>query len=177
MSHNLKVAESVSTVSQPNSLKLTKYLPLNFSFALSTLLCSLSVSSLFVPSVGAAQIQSRIGGAGTNVVQTETLPNSRPIEIALSTCPSRQSIVDRRFDTRDYYVYICSGDRYNSLGYYVGISKNGRGSITVPLSRRSGDRYVAINRNTTYVVNPSALVVTQNRRVILRQSVLRAYAY
>lgn len=92
--------------------------------------------------------------------------------VAQANCPTRRSTVDRTFETPNYYVTICSGDSQNSLGYYVGAAKDGSGGITVPLTRRSGDRYIAANGNTIYAVTPYELRVSRNGRTILNERIL-----
>jgi len=94
--------------------------------------------------------------------------------IAQANCPSRNSTVDRTFETPNYYITICSGDSRNSLGYYIGAAKDGSGGITVPLSRRSGDRYIAANGNTLYAITPYELRVSENGRTILSERILAA---
>ncbi|MFB2833706.1 hypothetical protein [Floridanema evergladense] len=94
--------------------------------------------------------------------------------VAQANCPTRRSTVDRTFETPNYYVTICSGDARNSLGYYVGAAKDGSGGITVPLTRRSGDRYIAANGNTIYAITPYELRVSQNGRTILNERILAA---
>jgi len=62
-----------------------------------------------------------------------TSPEQQKIALAASPCPSSLSF-RRRFETANYNVYICPGSGNNYSGYYVGAAKNGRGTITVPLS-------------------------------------------
>jgi hypothetical protein len=76
-------------------------------------------------------------------------------------CPSANLIPKRSFHTAKDYIYICRGERDDSLGYYVRISKNGGNKITVPISSKNGETYVAIQGELTYMVSPYELVITK----------------
>ena len=137
-------------------------------------LALLGASSLlfFAPSLAAIEAIKTSNNSQQTVSQISG--SDRSFTIAQANCPSRRSQVDRTFETTNYYIYICSGDGRNSLGYYIGAAKDGSGGITVPLTRRSGDRYIAANGNTLYAVTPYELRVTQNGRIILNERILTA---
>lgn len=69
-------------------------------------------------------------------------------------------------ETKSFLVYICGGDEPNT---YVGIAKNGSGSIALPLNSYTRVRFVAVNANTRYTLTRTELTVIQNGRVILRE--------
>ncbi|XWK88144.1 MAG: hypothetical protein U7127_28835 [Phormidium sp.] len=115
-----------------------------------------------------------LGANALSNSQQDGSENRDSFLVAQANCPTRRSTVDRTFETPNYYVTICSGDSQNSLGYYVGAAKDGSGGITVPLSRRSGDRYIAANGNTIYAVTPYELRVSENGRTILNERILAA---
>lgn len=100
-----------------------------------------------------------------------TSPAQEKIALAASPCPSNLSF-RRRFETANYNVYICPGNENNYSGYYLGIAKNGRGTITVPLASNSEETYVARNADTIYTVTPFNLLVTQNGRSLLKEKVI-----
>lgn len=108
--------------------------------------------------------------ATPNTFASSTSPEQQKIALASSPCPSSLSF-RRRFETANYNVYICPGSGNNYSGYYVGVAKNGQGTITVPLSSNSEETYVARNANTTYTVTPFNLSVTQNGRNLLKEKV------
>lgn len=137
-------------------------------------LAILGASSLlfFAPSLGAVEAIKSSNNSQQTV--SPTSGGDRSFLIAQANCPSRRSRVDRTFETPNYYISICSGDALNSLGYYIGSAKNGSSGITVPLTRRSGDRYIAANGNTLYAVTPDELRVTRNGSIILSERILSA---
>lgn len=120
-----------------------------------------------VPTLGATALTRNLNNSEKNLSQIRD-----PFLVAQVNCPTRRSRVDRTFETPNYYVTICSGDSRNSLGYYVGAAKDGSGGITVPITRRSGDRYIAANGNTIYAVTPYELRVSRNGRTILNERIL-----
>jgi hypothetical protein len=92
----------------------------------------------------------------------------------VKVCPSPESLPKRSFDTAKYYVYICRGEKADSLGYYVRIPKTGFGNLTLPVSRRSGETYVAMNGEIVHTINPYEFVVVKKGRVILKERVNKA---
>ncbi|NWF59402.1 MAG: hypothetical protein HXY43_08875 [Fischerella sp.] len=94
-------------------------------------------------------------------------------------CPSVELLPTRSFETDKYYVFICRGNQKSPLGYYVRFTKNGGTKITIPVSSKIGETYLATKGEATYVVTPYELVVTKvNRRdrVIFREKVNNAIA-
>ena len=130
-------------------------------------LVSASTLLFLIPSLGATALTRNFSNSAKDISQIRDSSL-----VAQANCPSRRSRVDRTFETPNYYVTICSGDGRNSLGYYVGAAKDGSGGITVPLTRRSGDRYIAANRDTIYAVTPYQLRVSRNGRTILNERIL-----
>jgi hypothetical protein len=91
-------------------------------------------------------------------------------------CPSANLLPKRRFDTAKYSIYICRGDKVNSLGYYVRISKSDGSNMTVPVSSNTGETYVAVKDQSAYAVTPYEMIATKNNRLILREKVVNAIA-
>ncbi len=89
-------------------------------------------------------------------------------------CPSANILPIRSFNTPKYYVYICRGDNKNYLGYYVRIPKNLDSKITLPVTRKTRETYIAINGEVTYTINQYEMVVTKRSRIILREKVTSA---
>lgn len=86
-------------------------------------------------------------------------------------CP-RNTDVLRYAETRNYYLWICATE--GGTLYYVAHGKNpNRGGISLRIRSYSGERYVANNGNTRYIVTPSRLVVTQGSRTILSERILQ----
>jgi hypothetical protein len=139
------------------------------SKVLNLALASASALLFLVPSLSATALTRNLNNSEKDSSQTRD-----SFLIAQANCPLRNSRVDRTFETPNYYVTICSGDSRNSLGYYVGAAKDGSGGITVPLTRRSGDRYIAANGNTIYAVTPTELRVSRNGRTILNERIFAA---
>ncbi|AFZ03208.1 hypothetical protein [Calothrix sp. PCC 6303] len=106
-----------------------------------------------------------------------------PAKIAASTpqsqstegiCPGQNSSPRRSFETNKYQAYICLGDSKNPLGYYVRVTKSDHVKITVPLTRKNGDSYLAMRGEVGYVVSPYELVVLKHGRVVVQESVRNA---
>ncbi|HEY9619977.1 MAG TPA: hypothetical protein V6C78_06395 [Crinalium sp.] len=80
-------------------------------------------------------------------------------------------------ETADYWVNICGGDLPHT---YVGVNKHNGRAIRVQLDNyeQDGSVFEAINGNVSYLLvrdtpRGSFLTVTQGRRELLRQPVLR----
>lgn len=142
---------------------------INNSKVLKLALASAGALLFLVPTLGATALTKNLNNSEKEVSQIRD-----SFLVAQANCPTRRSTVDRTFETPNYYVTICSGDSRNSLGYYIGAAKDGSGGITVPLTRRSGDRYIAANGDTIYAVTPYELRVSQNGRTILNERILTA---
>ncbi|AFZ19542.1 hypothetical protein [Allocoleopsis franciscana] len=69
-------------------------------------------------------------------------------------------------ETKNFLVYICGGDEPNT---YVSIAKKGGNNIVLPLFSYNEERFVAVNRDTRYILTRKELTVVQNGRVILRE--------
>ncbi len=89
-------------------------------------------------------------------------------------CPSANILPIRSFNTAKYYVYICRGDNKNPLGYYVRIPKNLDNKITVPVTKKARETYIAINGEVAYIVTPYEMVITKRGRIIHREKVITA---
>lgn len=75
-------------------------------------------------------------------------------------------------ETRNFLVYICGRNSRPSM--YVAVDKNGRiGGIILPLSSYNSRQFVAANGNVHYILTAQELIVTQGRRIILRERVTR----
>jgi len=109
---------------------------------------------------------------------TATPHSATPIKIAqVGGCPDGQSTFVQA-ETRSFFVLICGGDAPYT---YVGVAKNGRGNITLPLQSYNpsggpeASRFVALNRNTRYVLTRKDLTVTQGRRTLVKEKITRWY--
>jgi hypothetical protein len=105
-------------------------------------------------------------------------PIRYPIEITqnFSLCSdSEGDYVPRVWaETKDFLVNICYYVEGGS-GTYYGRAKNGGASISLPLQSERNERYVAVNGDTRYILTRNQLTVTQGRKTILQQRVLRFY--
>jgi len=101
-------------------------------------------------------------------------PAVNAVEITQSRsnlCP-RNTYLYRSAETRNYFVLICATEG-GSLTY-VGGSKNRPGEvINLPIPSNSGQQFVAVNRNTRYMINRSQLRVTRNNTTLVNERVLR----
>jgi hypothetical protein len=98
-------------------------------------------------------------------------PQSQPTEVI---CPVQNSSPRRSFETAKYKAYICLGDSKNPLGYYVRVTKSDSIKITVPLTRKNGDNYLAMRGEVGYGISPYELVVLKQGRVVVRERVYSA---
>lgn len=94
--------------------------------------------------------------------------NSSAFLVAQRTaCPGYNPSEFVRAETKNFFVYICGGDLPHT---YVGIAKNGRGNITLPLRTVENDRFVAVNGNHRYTLTRNKLTVTRNGRTIVNEA-------
>lgn len=98
-----------------------------------------------------------------------TQPESKQI-----ICPSENSIPRRSFETAKYQVYICVGNQQHALGYYVRITKSDGGKITVPLTRRNAETYIAVKDEIAYAITPYEMLIMKQGRTVVRERVERA---
>ncbi|MBF2064189.1 MAG: hypothetical protein IGS39_07185 [Calothrix sp. C42_A2020_038] len=89
-------------------------------------------------------------------------------------CPIENSIPKRSFETFKYKAYICLGDSHNSLGYYVRVTKSDNVKITLPITQRNGETYLAKSREITHVASPYELLINKSGRIINRERVINA---
>ncbi|RAM53103.1 MAG: hypothetical protein C6Y22_03195 [Hapalosiphonaceae cyanobacterium JJU2] len=140
---------------------------LNLAFA------SLSCLSFFSPFANA---QEQIQKDSTSVSNF----NHYPVQLVQKqVCPSAQLLPQRIFKTAKYYIYICKGDEKNSLGYYVQFSRNSGSKITLPISNKVSEAYLAKNTGVIYTVTPYELVITKFAKrssVVFREKVNNAIA-
>ena len=138
--------------------------------ALKLTLAAVGALLFLTPSVLAAIAESNIS-AIHNRTTLGHVPDERPMLLAQteSICPPNSGGSEFvTAETRNFYIYICGGDLPNT---YVGISKNRRtGGIILPLRSYNNDRFVAANGNVRYTLTRSELIVTQNGRVIVRET-------
>jgi hypothetical protein len=118
----------------------------------------------------------RFTWVGMFLLQFLTFPNktlSKSIETESKKviCPSENSIPRRNFETAKYQVYICIGNQKHPLGYYVRITKTDGAKITVPLTRRNGETYVAAKNEITYAITPYEMLVIKQGRTVVRERV------
>ena len=101
-----------------------------------------------------------------------------PIQIAqnFSLCSDPEGDYVPRVwaETKDFLVNICYYAEGGS-GTYYGRAKDGGASIRLPLQSERNGRYVAVNGDTRYILTSNQLTVTQGRKTILQQRVLRFY--
>ncbi len=113
---------------------------------------------------------------GIFVLQFLTLPDkalskSKEPQLNKVICPSENSIPRRSFETGKYQVYICIGNQKHPLGYYVRITKTDGGKITVPLTRRNAETYIAVNDEIAYAITPYEMLVIKQGRTVVRERV------
>ena len=137
----------------------------NVKQALKMALVSAGISLCLTPAAQAGELMRSIYGVDN--------PYQYPNVVAYSydACP-RNTYMLRYAETRNYYVWICATE--GGTLYYSAQGKNpNRGGITLRIRNYSGERYVAANGNTRYVVTPSRLVVTQGSRTSLSERILQ----
>lgn len=105
------------------------------------------------------------------VLSESTQPESQKV-----ICPSENSIPRRRFETAKYRVYICVGNQKHPLGYYVRITKTDGRKITLPLTRRNAETYIAVNDEIVYAITPYEMLIIKQGRTVVRERVERAKA-
>lgn len=106
--------------------------------------------------------------------QAQTPEKSSQISIQIAqnkVCPRANLLPIRSFNTAKYYVYICRGDKQNPLGYYVRIPKKLDNKITIPVTRKYRETYIAVSGEVAYKINPYEMVVNKRGRIILREKV------
>jgi hypothetical protein len=99
------------------------------------------------------------GGKKTSELPTESNTSDTA---SSSTCEDGEKTF-LAGETNNFDIAICGK---NKPTHYVGKAKQGGGSIKLPLSKASQDRYVAKNGNVNYVVTPKYLSIVQNGRTI-----------
>jgi hypothetical protein len=107
--------------------------------------------------------------------QNKIPDSSSKISIQLAqnkVCPSTNLLPIRSFNTAKYYVYICRGDNQNPLGYYIRIPKNLDNKITVPVTQKNGESYIAVKNEVAYKITPYEMVINKRGRIILREKVI-----
>lgn len=103
------------------------------------------------------------------------LVNKKSIQLPKNKiCPSENLLPVRSFTTAKYYIYICRGDNQNSLGYYVRIPKSLDNKITLPITEKARETYIALNKQLKYIINPYEMIVIKRRKIILREKVIAA---
>lgn len=116
--------------------------------------------------------------ANTNIEENTKNTNSASKNSVQLTknkiCPSVNLLPIRSFSTTKNYVYICRGNDKNPLGYYVRIPKSLDNKITVPLTKKSKETYIATNGELTYIITPYEMFITKIRRIIHREKVITA---
>lgn len=89
-------------------------------------------------------------------------------------CPLRNSFPRRSFETSKYKVYICLGDTKNPLGYYVRVTKSDDIKITLPITRKNGETYIAFQGEISHIVSPYEFMINKLGRILNRERVLNA---
>ncbi|MEM6754916.1 MAG: hypothetical protein AAF630_18325 [Cyanobacteria bacterium P01_C01_bin.38] len=101
--------------------------------------------------------------------------NKKSLQLAKNkVCPKANLLPIRSFKTAKYYVYICRGDNKNMQGYYVLIPKNLDNKITVPITKKVREIYIARNNELAYIITPYEMVITKRGRVIHGEEVTTA---
>jgi LCCL domain len=111
-------------------------------------------------SYGGSFVFVSAGGDGS-VSNTPTESNTTDTASS-STCDDGEKTF-LAAETNNFDIAICGK---NKPTHYVGKSKQGGGSIKLPLSKASQDRYIAKNGNVNYIVTPKYLTIVQNGRTI-----------
>lgn len=95
-------------------------------------------------------------------------------------CPAANLLPKRTFETAQYRIHICRGEKASSLGYYVSMNKNGSNNptkeITLPVNKVIGETYIAINSETAYAITPYELIVAKNGNILQTERVITAYS-
>lgn len=112
----------------------------------------------------------------TNSVKAVTNESISAPVTPKAVCPTENSRPKRSFETPKYQAYICLGNNKNTLGYYVRVTKSDGSKITVPLTRKNGETYIANNGDIGYVISPYELLVTKYGRTVVRERVSHAMA-
>jgi hypothetical protein len=115
----------------------------------------------------ASQSPIHLGKAAASTQQSE------PTQVI---CPGQNSSPRRNFETSKYKAYICLGDSKNPLGYYVRMTKSDAVKITVPLTRKNGENYLAIRGEVGYTISPYELIVFKHGHTVVRERVYSATA-
>ena len=108
-------------------------------------------------------------------IKNTRISRDKSIQLAQNKiCPSANLLPIRSFNTAKNFVYICRGDSKNPLGYYVRIPKKLDNKITVPITRKARETYIAINSELTYKITPYEMAIAKRGRTILREKVISA---
>jgi hypothetical protein len=92
-------------------------------------------------------------------------------QIGSYTCPPNNYLY-RYAETRNHVVQICATEGGN-LTYFLGSKDGTRDNITLPTRSNSGQQFVAVNGNIRYLLNRKLLRITQDDKIIVRETVLR----
>jgi hypothetical protein len=138
----------------------------------SSLLFSYSVDSL-----SATNLTSSIDKG--SVTTTEPQIKQRPSLLLAETrnnCQKNESLFVAA-ETKDFWVNICGGNKPHT---YIGVDKSNGKFIRLPIKRYDpqGNMFEALNGNVSYLLiretaKGKFLTVTEGRREILRQPILR----
>jgi hypothetical protein len=101
----------------------------------------------------------------TNSVTSEPTTNSNVSNGDI--CPNSKNQIIKA-ETRNFELYICGSDKPT---HYIGRAKNNGNSITLPVSSQSPSKFIAKNANVRYALTPEFLIVTEDGRTILKESV------
>lgn len=83
-------------------------------------------------------------------------------------CPGESQIY-RMAQNRSFFLFVCAED--NQPTYYVGATRNGNGTIVLPLSSVEGEVYTAGNKGHVYVLDldqQRLMVVLPNGRKVVQ---------
>lgn len=151
--------------------------PLKYQKLLKLALISAGISLVAATSTIASIPTTNINPANSELVN-QTAPVNIPLQIAqsfaLCSDPEGDFVPRVWAETKDFLVNICYYVE-GGHGKYYGRAKTGGASISVPLQSERNGRYVAVNGDTRYILTRNELIVTQGKRTLLRQKVVRFY--
>lgn len=143
---------------------------IKFNFPKSLLIAGVSTSLILTSSIFSVEAASKSSVSSTELgssLENTTVKTPVLLAQADTVCNDGESTFITA-ETSGFWVGICGGDNPYT---YVGVSKKDGKSIRLPLQRYSRDEFVAVNKNTRYVLTPKRLRVTQGRRVLVNQAI------
>lgn len=135
-----------------------------------------ALQSTLVSSILLFNMKSSLANPGIEEKTKNTNSGSEnSVQLAKNqVCPSKKLLPIRSFSTAKNYVYICRGNDKNPLGYYVRIPKSLDNKITVPITRKARETYIAVNDELAYIITPYEMFITKRGRIVHKEKVITA---